>query len=492
MNFRELNLNEEIMKALTEINYEEPTPIQAKTIPLLLEGKDVLGCAQTGSGKTAAFALPILEQLSRSEETQVRALIMTPTRELAMQIRDAMKQYAKYLDVSVVAIYGGISQEAQVEQLENGADVIVATPGRLMDLMKQGYVHLDQVKMLVLDEADRMLDMGFIKDIQSIVKQCPKKCQKLMFSATMPKPIQRLADTILDEPETVIENEVTSTVDTVSQYVYYVDQENKLALLTSLLKQEEVKKAIVFTNTRHTAEKVSKQLMKVGVHSRAIHSEKSQNSRQDAILQFQNNRFKVLVATDVAARGIDVAKLSHVINYNIPEQEDSYIHRIGRTGRAGEEGIAINFCCIDEMDDFKKIEAHIKKTIPQLKSEWPMRIFQKKVKNPKSRPNKKPQNKPETKIEQVDEPFDVSKVKDVSLSGKPVKKKSKYQYYQNKYGSDKEKSFGKKGKSFDKKDKPASDKKKYGNKNGSSEGKAKGSSANRSKVGNGKPMRKAK
>lgn len=460
MNFKELRLNDEIVKALEELKYEKPTPIQAKTIPFLLEDKDVIGCAQTGSGKTAAFSLPILEKLSKEQGTQVRTLIMTPTRELAMQICENIKQYAKYLNLSVAAIYGGIDQEEQIEQLESGTDIIVATPGRLMDLMKQGHVKLNQVKMLVLDEADRMLDMGFIQDIKYIVKQCPKQCQKLMFSATMPKPIERLADTILNEPETILQDDVTSTVDTVSQYVYYIDEENKLALLTSLLKQEEAKKAIVFTNTRNTAELVTKHLMKVGVRSRAIHSEKSQNSRQDAILQFQNNRIKALVATDVAARGIDIAKVSHVFNYNVPEREESYIHRIGRTGRAGEEGIAITLCSIDEMDDLKRIEAHIQKEISQLKSEWPMRIFQKKAKKPKT--------KPEPKREQVEETLDITKVKDVSLSGKPVKKKSNYQYYQNKFGASKERSFGKKGKSFDQKDRSASNKDKTASNKGKS------------------------
>lgn len=427
MNFNELNLSESIIKAIQEQKYESPTPIQQKTIPYLLDGKDVLGCAQTGSGKTAAFALPILQKLSENEGTQARALILAPTRELALQISDNLQLYGKYLTLKTVAIYGGIQQDEQTKQLEVGVDIIVATPGRLLDLMKQGYVKLSRIEMLVLDEADRMLDMGFIKDIVMLVKQCPSDCQKLMFSATMPKPIERLADTILKDPETIIQNEVTSTVDTVKQFVYFVDAENKLELLTSLVKSDEVKKAIVFTNTRNTAELVSKHLMKVAVRSRAIHSEKSQNSRQDAILQFQKNRFKVLVATDVAARGIDINNVTHVINFDIPERAESYIHRIGRTGRAGEEGIAINLCCIDQMDDFRSVERHIKMTIPQLTSQWPMKVFQKKP---------KPVRKKE---KEVDEPFDITKVKDVSLSGKPVKKRSNYQYHQSKFGASKDK-----------------------------------------------------
>lgn len=419
MNFNELNLNEAILKALHELKYETPTPIQEKTIPMLFEGKDVIGCAQTGSGKTAAFSLPILQKLADKKEESARALIMVPTRELAMQICENIRNYSKYLELKTIAIYGGINQEEQVAQLEQGVDIIVATPGRLLDLRKQGYVKLDKIEMLVLDEADRMLDMGFINDILFLVRECPKNCQKLMFSATMPKPIERLADRIFHEPEMVMQDEVTSTVDTVQQFVYYVDQQNKLALLASILKSQEVKKAIVFTNTRNTAELVTKHLMSLAIRSRAIHSEKSQASRQDAIIQFQKNHIKVLVATDVAARGIDINKVSHVINFDIPERgAESYIHRIGRTGRAGEEGVAINLVSIDQMDDFRAIEQHIKMTIPQLKSEWPMTIFQKK---------KKPAKKKE---EVVEDPFDIKKVKDVSLSGKPVKKRSNYQYHQ--------------------------------------------------------------
>ena len=430
MKFEELQLKREILKGLMDLKYEEATPIQEKTIPLLLQGKDVLGCAKTGSGKTAAFALPMLEKLSENRSEFVRGLIMTPTRELAMQIHSNIEKFAKYMNVSVMSIYGGTDQEEQVKQLEDGIDIIVATPGRLLDLMRQGYVNLSKVEFLVLDEADRMLDMGFINDILDIVKACPVDSQKLMFSATMPKATIRLADVIFKEFETIIQDDVNNTVDTVQQYVYYIDEENKLALLTSLLKQEEVKKAIVFTNTRQTAEFVTKHLLKVGVRSRAIHSEKSQNSRQDAILQFKNNRIKALVATDVAARGIDITDLKYVYNYDIPEREDSYIHRIGRTGRANEEGIAINFCSIDQMDDFKRIEAHTKQVIPQLKSEWPMRIFQKKAKKQKV--------KEEPQRVQSDDIIDITKVKDVSISGKPVKKRSNYQQYQNRYATAKE------------------------------------------------------
>lgn len=418
MKFNELNLNQSIQKAISDLNYMEATPIQRKTIPLLLEGKNVLGCAQTGSGKTAAFSLPLLQKLDKHMPNRCRALIMTPTRELAMQIAKNMDSFAKYLDIKVGAIYGGIKQEEQEEQLKDGMDVIVATPGRLLDLHKQGLVSFRHVTTLVLDEADRMLDMGFINDILYLVSQCSQDAQKVMFSATMPKPIERLADRIMKDAITVMHDEVNQTVDSVNQFVYYVDEENKLALLTQVLKKDEVKKAIVFTNTRNTAELVSKHLLKHAIRARAIHSEKSQASRQDAILQFQKNHVQVLVATDVAARGIDINKVTHVINYDIPDKSESYIHRIGRTGRAGETGEAISLCCIDQMDNLRAIESKIQMTIPTLTSEWPMRIFQKKPKAVKKKQE-----------EVTEDPFDLKKVKDVSLSGKPVKKKSNYQKY---------------------------------------------------------------
>lgn len=479
MKFKELKLIDPIVQAVEQLKYEEPSPIQASTIPLLLEGKDVLGCAQTGSGKTAAFALPMLQLLSKEKGRHVRGLIMTPTRELAMQISHNIELYAKHLALTTVAVYGGVDYDEQVEAIKQGVDIIVATPGRLLDLMKQEYIKLDEVKMLVLDEADRMLDMGFVNDIRYIVKRCPKERQTIMFSATMPKPIERLADTILKDPETVMVNKVTSTADMVSQYVYYVDAPNKLELLTSLIKSEEVKKAIVFTNKKHTAELVNKHLMKVAVRARAIHSDKSQSSRQDALLQFKNNRIKVLVATDVAARGIDIAKVTHVFNYEIPENTESYIHRIGRTGRAGEEGVAINLCCIDEMNDFKDIESHIRKIIPPLQSEWPMKNFERTPKKPK-------------KEVEVEVPLDITKVKDISLSGKPVQKKSNYQYKKQKFGGGaKDKSgFGKDKSGFGK-DKSGSGKEKFGSrKDKSGFGKEKsGFGANKSSFGKKKEHR---
>ena len=434
MKFSELNLMEPIVKAVEDLKYMEASPIQEKTIPYLLDGKDVLGCAQTGSGKTAAFTLPILQKLASKKSEHVRALIMTPTRELAIQIRDNMEAYAKYLSVKTCAIYGGVEQDEQVKALKEGVDILVATPGRLLDLMKQGYIKIRNLEVFVLDEADRMLDMGFIGDIRTIVSRMPETCQRVMFSATMPKPIERLADTILRDPETIMQGIVTNTVDTVKQYVYYVDEENKLALLTSLIKKEDVKNAIVFTNTKHEAEKVAKHLLKVAVRSRAIHGDKGQNSRQDALLQFKNGRIQVLVATDVAARGIDIAKLSHVFNYNAPENKEVYIHRIGRTGRAGEEGVAINLCSIEDMDNFTAIERHIGKKIMMLKSEWPMQVFEKK---------EKPVRKPK-KEEKTNRELDVKKVKDVSLSGKPFEKKKRFSPYGK--GKSGKSSFGNKNK----------------------------------------------
>lgn len=484
MKFNELNLIEPILTALEKMKYEEPTPIQEKTIPVMLDGRDVLGCAQTGSGKTAAFSLPILQRLSKEESKDIRALILTPTRELALQICDNMNLYGKNLSLTSAAIYGGVDYEEQFAALEEGVDILVATPGRLLDLINQGNVRLGRIETVVLDEADRMLDMGFIKEIRSLMKKMPANRQTVMFSATMPKPIQRLADTILKDPETIMQDDVNNTVDTVEQYVYHIDACNKLALLTSLIKSGEVKHAIVFTNTRHSAEVVSKHLTKNYIRARAIHSEKNQNSRQDALLQFKNKKVQILVATEVAARGIDVKDLSHVINYEIPDNPESYIHRIGRTGRAGAEGIALNFCCIDEMDDMKRIEEQIGKTLPLLASEWSMKVFTKKAKPVKRGEKKK------------DELFDISKIKDVSLDGKPRKKKSNYQYHREraeraKNGEDK-KSYSKwGGKSSDKKEFKWSNSKSDGNKGkrsqGSSyKGNAKGNKSYSRKTSSGK------
>ena len=438
MRFNEINLVEPILRALEELNYEKPSPIQEKTIPLMLDGKDVLGCAQTGSGKTAAFALPVLQLLSEEKGSHIRALVMTPTRELAIQICENMTKYGKYLKLTTGAIYGGVSQKMQMEMLEKGVDILIATPGRLLDLMGQGLIQLNHIQTVVLDEADRMLDMGFVNDIRKIMKRVPNNHQTVMFSATMPKPIERLADTLLNDPVTVKQDEVTHTVDTVSQYVYYVDACNKIDLLTSLVKTEEVKSAIVFTNTKYGAEKVMKQLLKVGVRSRAIHGDKGQNARQDALLQFKNHKIKVLVATDVAARGIDISQLSHVFNFDIPENPETYIHRIGRTGRAGLEGVAINFCCIDEMDDLKNIERHIGFAVPKLESKWPMTIFQKKVKETRKQNTTSRRKGARNAVQPTDEGFDITKVKDISLSGKAINKRSKYQYNKERFGQKKE------------------------------------------------------
>ena len=442
MNFSELNVVEPLLLALSDLKYEVPSPIQEKTIPLVLEGHDILGCAQTGSGKTAAFALPVLQLLLKEKEqfngtkpqSCIRALVLTPTRELALQISEQTNKFAKHINLHAGAIYGGVDQSEQIEMIEQGIDILVATPGRLLDLIAQGHIKLKHVKLLVLDEADRMLDMGFINEIKTIIRQISVNRQTLMFSATMPKSVERLADSLLKNPMTIMVDEISSTVDSIEQFVYFVDEVNKLSLLTSLIKNSEVKNALVFTNKRQTADVIMKHLLKCAVRTLAIHGDKSQNARQDALLQFKNGKIKVLVATDVAARGIDITKLSHVINYDIPESPESYIHRIGRTGRAGLDGIAINLCSIDDKDNLKFIEDHIGKKMTVLESEWPMRIFQKtRNVNPKSKAS--------------EEVLDLTKVKDISLSGKPINNKSKGKFHKEKFGYQKDKpSFGKRRK----------------------------------------------
>ena len=377
MKFNEMNLIRPLLDAVKDEGFEEPSPIQKKTIPTLLEGRDVLGCAQTGTGKTAAFALPILQRLSKTKSRNIRGLVMTPTRELAIQIYESFRSYGKYLPLHSGVIYGGVGQKPQEEMLNKGVDILVATPGRLNDLIGQGLISLDHIEIFVLDEADRMLDMGFVKDVKKIIKQLPLKRQTLLFSATMPKEIEQLAAGMLKNPVTVKVSPVTSTVDAISQSVYYVDKKNKVLLLSELLKKGGIKNAIVFTRTKHGADRVVKKLSKDGIQALAIHGDKGQNARQNALNAFKEGRIQALVATDIAARGIDIAELSHVINYDIPEVPETYIHRIGRTGRAGLEGEAISFCDFDEMDNFKAVEKHIGKKIAEKKSGWPMEIFTK-------------------------------------------------------------------------------------------------------------------
>lgn len=377
MNFNEMNLIKPILRAIEQEGFTTLSPIQEKTIPLLLAGRDVLGCAQTGTGKTAAFALPIIQLLTKERSKSIRALIVTPTRELAIQIDENIKKYSQYTGVRSCVIFGGVGQKPQVDMLAKGVDILVATPGRLNDLVNQGYVKLNKIEIFVLDEADRMLDMGFINDIKRIIKQLPTKRQTLLFSATMPKDIEKLASGMLRKPVTVKVAPVTSTVDKISQSVYFVDKKNKVLLLSHLLKHKGIKNAIVFTNTKHGADKVVKKLEKDGIKALSIHGGKGQLTRQVALNSFKEGKIQALVATDIAARGIDISELSYVINYDLPDVPETYIHRIGRTGRAGQEGEAISFCNFDDLQNLRDIERHIGMRLPEVESKWPMIILEK-------------------------------------------------------------------------------------------------------------------
>jgi ATP-dependent RNA helicase RhlE len=357
MSFTPLHLIDDISRALDDAGYLEATEIQKKAIPVVLAGKDILGCAQTGTGKTAAFALPILQRLHQQNSKKgIRALILTPTRELAIQIEDNFKAYGKYLPFRSLAIFGGVNQKSQVKALTKGIEILIATPGRLLDLMQQGYINLSAVQTLVLDEADRMLDMGFIHDVKKIIAKVPADRQTLFFSATMPKPIRSFAHTILRHPVEVSVTPVSSTAETVNQSVYFVEKSEKSKLLIQLLQDKSIPRSLVFTRTKHGADKLVKQLSRTGIHSAAIHGNKSQQSRQRALEDFKSSKIRVLVATDIASRGIDIDELPHVVNYELPNIPETYVHRIGRTGRAGKEGVAISFCGNDEVEHLKGIQ----------------------------------------------------------------------------------------------------------------------------------------
>jgi ATP-dependent RNA helicase RhlE len=370
MSFENLNLIEPILKALKTEGYTTPTPIQEQAIPLILQHRDLLGCAQTGTGKTAAFAIPILQLLfedrqKHKEQKSIKALILTPTRELAIQISESFTAYGKHTGLKNLVIFGGVSQNPQVDALRRGVDILIATPGRLLDLMNQRYVHLDHIKMLILDEADRMLDMGFVHDVKRIIAKVPANRQTLFFSATMPTEIQSLADSILQKPAKVEVAPVSSTADTIQQSLYYVEKGDKRLLLNHILKDKNIKTALVFTRTKHGADKVVKDLIRAGITAEAIHGNKSQNARQRALTNFKNRTTRVLIATDIAARGIDIDELTHVINYEIPNIPETYVHRIGRTGRAGASGIALTFCDgEEEIDYLRDIHKLIAKEIP--------------------------------------------------------------------------------------------------------------------------------
>ena len=374
MTFASLHLMPQLLQAVTKSGYASPTPIQAATIPLVLAGKDVLGCAQTGTGKTAAFALPILQNLSRrpvrpGAPRPIRALILTPTRELAQQIQDNFVAYGKQLALFSCVLFGGVNQNAQVEALHRGADIVVACPGRLMDLMNQGYVRLDYVEAFVLDEADRMLDMGFIHDVRRIAAKLPPRHQTLLFSATMPPEVETLAMQLLHAPETVKVDPVSSPVEAIEQTLYYVDKANKKHLLAQLLREPEVENALVFSRTRHGADRIVRDLDRAGIPAAAIHGDKSQNARQAALDSFKRGESKVLVATDIAARGIDIAGLSHVINYDLPNEPEAYVHRIGRTGRAGADGFAVSLVTPDTRNLLRNIQKFTGQEIPEMNFE---------------------------------------------------------------------------------------------------------------------------
>jgi len=397
MTFEQLDLISPILKALQEEGYTSPTPIQEQSIPIVLKGKDLLGCAQTGTGKTAAFSIPILQKLYKSEKNRgIKALVLTPTRELAIQIEESFTAYGRYTGLRHTVIFGGVPQKPQTDALKKGVDVLIATPGRLLDLINQGFISLKTLEFFVLDEADRMLDMGFIHDIKRILPMLPKKRQTLFFSATMPPEIEKLANSILFQPEKVEVTPVSSTVEIIEQSVYFVGKNEKKDLLLYLLKNPNIESVLIFTRTKHGADKIAKLLIKEGIEAAAIHGNKSQNARQRALNSFKDHTLRVLIATDIAARGIDVDQLSHVINYELPNVPETYVHRIGRTGRAGNEGIAIAFCEPEELPYLKDIQKLIGIKIPVvsnhpfISSQATVAIEEKKVQmKEKAKENKK-------------------------------------------------------------------------------------------------------
>jgi ATP-dependent RNA helicase RhlE len=365
--FSDLGLIEPILKALHEEGYTHPTPIQQQAIPHLLQGRDLLGCAQTGTGKTAAFAIPILQELTARTQPgrkHVKCMILTPTRELAIQIGESFAAYGRHLKLRHTVIFGGVGQKPQTDALERGLDILIATPGRLLDLMGQGYVDLRQLEVFVLDEADRMLDMGFIHDVKKVIAKLPPKRHTLFFSATMPPEIAKLAHSILTDPVKVEVAPVSSTADTIDQRIYFVDRTDKNKLLLHLLEGPAIREALIFTRTKHGANKVAKVLTQAGFTAEAIHGNKSQSARQNALKGFKEGKLRALVATDIAARGIDIDGLTHVINFDLPNVPETYVHRIGRTGRAGASGKALSFCDHEEKEYLRDIQRLIKREVP--------------------------------------------------------------------------------------------------------------------------------
>ena len=400
MLFEDLSLSKSIQRAVFEEGYTSPTPIQEKAIPFILAGKDLVGCAQTGTGKTAAFAIPIIHNLHRmigsSKKTkEIRCLVVTPTRELAVQIGASFDTYGKYTNIRQLTIFGGVSQVSQVDQLKKGVDILIATPGRLLDLNKQGFIDFDSLHYLVLDESDLMLDMGFINDVRKIVKLVPTNRQTLLFSATMPMAIRELADTFLNKPEYVSVTPVSSTAEIIEQQIYFVGKEDKRGLLYHLIRNENLNNILVFVRTKHGADNVVKALKKHGVNAEAIHGDKSQTARQRVLDNFKNKEISVLVATDIAARGIDIESLPYVINFDLPNIPETYVHRIGRTGRAGNDGISISFCSQDEEPYWKDIQKLIKVNVKIMKDHpFP---WKESEPNPDAKPDLRNKNKPEGK-----------------------------------------------------------------------------------------------
>ena len=369
MRFEDLNLHRSLLKAVKDQNYTQPTAIQKKAIPLVLKRKDVLGSAQTGTGKTAAFALPILHLLiSERINNKIRALVVTPTRELAIQIGENFTAYSKYNSIRTTVIFGGVKQGSQTSDLAKGVEILIATPGRLLDLMEQGFISLKDIGYFVLDEADRMLDMGFIHDIRKILNQLPKERQSLFFSATMPRNIIDLSSQILKHPKRISVNHVSSTAETIKQYIYYTNKSDKKDLLLYILKDQSINQLLLFSRTKHGSDRIVKNLRKQNIQASAIHGDKSQNQRQKALKSFKDSQIRILVATDIAARGIDIDKLSFVLNYDIPNESETYVHRIGRCGRAGEQGVAISICEPEENIYAKNIEKLIKQEIEIIKN----------------------------------------------------------------------------------------------------------------------------
>ncbi|MBT7896264.1 MAG: DEAD/DEAH box helicase [Flavobacteriales bacterium] len=388
MKFEDFNLHISLIKSINELKYTSPTSIQEKAIPIILKKNDVLGSAQTGTGKTAAFALPILHHLinerNNKDQKIIRTLVITPTRELAIQIAENFTSYSKYNNITNTVIFGGVKQGIQTDALKSGVDILVATPGRLLDLMGQGYISLKNIGYFVLDEADRMLDMGFINDIKKVLDKLPKKRQSLFFSATMPKNIIGFSNKILQNPQKVIAHKTSTTADTINQFIYFTNKSDKKELLLHILKNKNINQILIFSRTKHGADRIVRNLKKKNVDAAAIHGDKSQNQRQKILNDFKINKLKALVATDIAARGIDIEKLNYVLNYDIPNEAETYVHRIGRCGRAGNKGIAISICEPEENTYVKEIEKLINKKIklaannPFLQTDRPMNTQQKK------------------------------------------------------------------------------------------------------------------